>query len=103
MKQVCQYCAEVFHGRVLRPGGWVQIFEIYFNIQSDSGQIAAEDAPYQWSSRYMECMDRIYNGTEGKKKMRKPLELENDLRQVGFSNVRRDIRNIHLSPWDTRS
>ena len=32
--------------RVLRPGGWCQMVEIYFNAQSDNGTLTASE----WSS-----------------------------------------------------
>ena len=32
------YVDDIF--RVLRPGGWVQMVEIYFNAQSDNGSLA---------------------------------------------------------------
>lgn len=32
-----EYVADIF--RVLRPGGWVQMVEIYFNAQSDNGSL----------------------------------------------------------------
>jgi hypothetical protein len=31
--------------RVLRPGGWCQMVEIYFNAQSDNGTLTSSELP----------------------------------------------------------
>jgi SAM-dependent methyltransferase len=37
------YIRDIF--RVLKPGGWCQMVEIYFNAQSDNGTLGRGDSP----------------------------------------------------------
>lgn len=38
------YVRDIF--KVLRPGGWCQIVEIYFNAQSDNGTLGRGKYPF---------------------------------------------------------
>lgn len=44
--------------KILKPGGWVQMAELYYNIQSDSGMLTEEHALYQWGEKYRSAMER---------------------------------------------
>lgn len=34
--------------RVLRPGGWCQVVEVYFQAQSDNGRLTDRELPEKW-------------------------------------------------------
>ncbi|KAK8079867.1 S-adenosyl-L-methionine-dependent methyltransferase, partial [Apiospora hydei] len=44
--------------RVLVPGGWVQMVEIYFNAQSDGGHLSDNHALSHWSRHYLSAMEQ---------------------------------------------
>ncbi|GFF47380.1 S-adenosyl-L-methionine-dependent methyltransferase [Aspergillus lentulus] len=83
--------------RVLKPGGWVQLIEIYFNVQSDNGSITEEHALRRWSRQFM----RSYEGT---KDLRVGTRLNNLLRGGGFEDIDARMIPLPLSAWsnDTR-
>ncbi|KAK3324272.1 S-adenosyl-L-methionine-dependent methyltransferase [Cercophora scortea] len=73
--------------RVLRPGGWCQMVEIYFNVQSDNGTLTAI-----WSQNYMQSIQAY-------KDPRAPLRLQNWMTQAGFVEVESRLLSLPLSPW----
>ncbi|OJD18813.1 hypothetical protein AJ78_01220 [Emergomyces pasteurianus Ep9510] len=80
--------------RTLRPGGWVQMAEMYLNVQSDNGTITNNHALRQWSSRYV-------RGIEDVKDPRIAMNLGNLLTSAGFVNVETKLINVPLAPWST--
>ncbi|PKX98943.1 class I SAM-dependent methyltransferase [Aspergillus novofumigatus IBT 16806] len=78
--------------RVLKPGGWVQLIEIYFNVQSDNGSITEEHALRRWSRQFM----RSYEGT---KDLRVGTRLNTLLRDGGFEEIDARMIPLPLSAW----
>ncbi|KAK4211705.1 S-adenosyl-L-methionine-dependent methyltransferase, partial [Rhypophila decipiens] len=84
------YMADIL--RVLRPGGWCQMVEIYFNAQSDNGTLTANHALQVWSQRYMQSIQPY-------KDPRAPLRLQNWMTQAGFVEVESRLVPLPLSGW----
>ncbi|KAL4751673.1 hypothetical protein BDW72DRAFT_88902 [Aspergillus terricola var. indicus] len=78
--------------RVLKPGGWVQLVEIYFNVQSDNGSICENHALRQWSSQLMRSMEDI-------KDLRVGNRLKTLLMAEGFTEVDAKMIPLPLSAW----
>ncbi|KAL5336185.1 S-adenosyl-L-methionine-dependent methyltransferase [Aspergillus crustosus] len=78
--------------RVLKPGGWVQMVEIYFNVQSDNGSINEGHALRQWSSQLMRSMEEI-------KDLRVGTRLRSLLTVAGFTEVDAKMIPLPLSAW----
>ncbi|KAL4987232.1 S-adenosyl-L-methionine-dependent methyltransferase [Aspergillus falconensis] len=78
--------------RVLKPGGWVQLVEIYFNVQSDNGSITENHALRQWSSQLMRSMEEI-------KDLRVGTRLKTLLTAEGFREVDTKMIPLPLSAW----
>jgi len=87
-----QYLRDMF--RVLRGGGWCQMVEIYYNVQSDNGSLTDAHALRQWSSRYLESM-------EGLKDLRVPLRLPNLMRDAGFVDIEHRMIQLHTCGWSS--
>ncbi|AEO55388.1 hypothetical protein MYCTH_2116126 [Thermothelomyces thermophilus ATCC 42464] len=80
--------------RVLRPGGWCQMVEIYFNAQSDNGTLTSNHALQVWSQSYMQSIQPL-------KDPRAPLRLQNWMTQAGFVEVESRVLTLPLSGWPT--
>ncbi|KAL2200433.1 S-adenosyl-L-methionine-dependent methyltransferase, partial [Corynascus similis CBS 632.67] len=80
--------------RVLRPGGWCQMVEIYFNAQSDNGMLTSNHALQVWSQSYMQSIQPA-------KDPRAPLRLQNWMTQAGFVEVESRLLTLPLSGWST--
>ncbi|KAL3470654.1 S-adenosyl-L-methionine-dependent methyltransferase [Aspergillus californicus] len=78
--------------RVLKPGGWVQMVEIYFNVQSDNGSINEGHALRQWSLELMRSMEEI-------KDLRVGTRLKTLMVAAGFTEVDIKMIPLPLSPW----
>ncbi|OJJ46766.1 hypothetical protein ASPZODRAFT_66834 [Penicilliopsis zonata CBS 506.65] len=78
--------------RVLKPGGWVQMTEIYFNIQSDNGSITEHNALRQWSTRYMGAFESL-------KDLRVGARLKDLLTAAGLVEVDTRMIPLPLSAW----
>ncbi|KAJ5739446.1 hypothetical protein N7533_012230 [Penicillium manginii] len=78
--------------RVLKPGGWVQMIEIYFNVQSDNGSITDEHALRRWSTQYMRSQ-------EDRKDLRIGTRLRNMLTNAGLKEVDTKMIPLPLSAW----
>ncbi|KAK7927955.1 hypothetical protein PG985_004953 [Apiospora marii] len=95
--------------RVLVPGGWVQMVEIYFNAQSDGGHLSdsqfltltrkvrgrdtntyihIDHALSHWSRHYLSAME------QAGKDPRAGLKLETFMREAGFTRI--EMREITL-------
>ncbi|PNY23119.1 Uncharacterized protein TCAP_06929 [Tolypocladium capitatum] len=70
------YVRDIF--RVLRPGGWCQMVEIYFNAQ--------------WSSQYLDAMQPYKNP-------RAALQLPNWMRSAGFTEVESRLLTLPMCAW----
>ncbi|RHZ64030.1 hypothetical protein CDV55_102456 [Aspergillus turcosus] len=82
--------------RVLKPGGWVQLIEIYFNVQSDNGSITEEHALRRWSTQFMRSYERT-------KDLRIGTRLNNLLKDEGFEEVDARMIPLPLSAWSNDS
>lgn len=78
--------------RVLKPGGWVQIVEIYFNVQSDNGSITEEHGLRQWSARFMRSL-------EDTKDLRVGTRLKMLMMGAGLVDVDTRMIPLPLSAW----
>ncbi|KAK3398637.1 S-adenosyl-L-methionine-dependent methyltransferase, partial [Sordaria brevicollis] len=84
------YLTDVF--RILRPGGWCQMVEIYFNAQSDNGTLTDNHALQVWSQSYMRSVEPYKNA-------RAPLRLHQMLTEVGFVEVETRLVTLPLCGW----
>lgn len=82
----------VLLSRVLKRGGWVQMIELYFNVQSDNGSITDEHALRRWSTQYMRAL-------EDKKDLRVGSRLRNMLTSAGLTEVDTKMIPLPLSAW----
>ncbi|KXX77354.1 Demethylmenaquinone methyltransferase, partial [Madurella mycetomatis] len=80
--------------RVLRPGGWCQMVEIYFNAQSDNGTLTSNHALQVWSQSYMQSLQPA-------KDPRAPLRLQSWMTQAGFVEVESRLLTLPLSGWSS--
>ncbi|EAW14003.1 class I SAM-dependent methyltransferase [Aspergillus clavatus NRRL 1] len=76
----------------LKPGGWAQLVEIYFNVQSDNGSITEQHALRRWSTQ-------ILRSYEEKKDLRVGTRLNSLLRAEGFQEVDARMIPLPLSAW----
>lgn len=90
----CLYSPLISGDRVLNPGGWVQLVEIYFNVQSDNGSITEKHALREWSTRYM-------GSFEPSKDLRVGTRLRNLLLAEGLTEVDARMIPLPLSAWST--
>lgn len=79
--------------RVLRPGGWCQLIEIYFNAQSDNDTLTDDHALRQWSRRYLGAMERCG------KDPRAGRRLHGWMRDAGFVNVESTTLTLPMCGW----
>lgn len=110
------YIADIF--RVLRPGGWCQMVEIYFNAQSDNGTLTDSrlSSPNVvrifdvWLTRvFSVCVDhalRVWSRTylqslQPYKDPRAAMQLQNLMTQAGFVEVEVRQVSLPLSGWST--
>ncbi|PLB47949.1 hypothetical protein P170DRAFT_476602 [Aspergillus steynii IBT 23096] len=78
--------------RVLKPGGWVQLIEIYFNVQSDNGSITERNALRQWSSQLMGSLEET-------KDLRVGTRLRTLLAAEGLQEVDARMIPLPLCAW----
>ncbi|KAK2775225.1 UMTA methyltransferase [Colletotrichum kahawae] len=78
--------------RVLRPGGWVQTVEIYFNAQSDNGTLTQNHALRRWSRRYLDSMQPY-------KDPRAPLQMQSWMQSAGFDSVETQMIPLPTCGW----
>lgn len=106
-----QYLYEIH--RILRPGGWCQMVELYYNIQSDSGSMTkgkscllkismskflkicmVDHALRQWSVEYQESLGDL-------KDLRVALRLQQLMEDVGFRHIEHKMIQLPTCPWST--
>ncbi|KAJ5604607.1 hypothetical protein N7510_009761, partial [Penicillium lagena] len=74
------------------PGGWVQMVEIYYNVQSDNGSLTDENALRKWSTQYMRSL-------EDRKDLRIGSKLRNLLTEAGLVEVDLKMIPLPLCGW----
>ncbi|KAK0735860.1 S-adenosyl-L-methionine-dependent methyltransferase, partial [Apiosordaria backusii] len=84
------YLSDIF--RVLRPGGWCQMVEIYYNAQSDNGTLTANHALQVWSQSYLQSIQHY-------KDPRVALRLQTLMTEAGFVEVESRLLTLPLSGW----
>ncbi|CAP70369.1 uncharacterized protein PODANS_3_4520, partial [Podospora anserina S mat+] len=84
------YLSDIY--RVLRPGGWCQMVEIYYNAQSDNGTLTANHALQVWSQSYLQSIQHY-------KDPRVALRLQTLMTQAGFVEVESRLITLPLSGW----
>ncbi|KAF4893262.1 Secondary metabolism regulator LAE1 [Colletotrichum fructicola] len=82
--------------RVLRPGGWVQTVEIYFNAQSDNGTLTQNHALRRWSRRYLDSMQPY-------KDPRAPLQMQSWMQSAGFDSVETQMIPLPTCGWSNET
>ncbi|RAK73340.1 class I SAM-dependent methyltransferase [Aspergillus fijiensis CBS 313.89] len=80
--------------RVLKPGGWVQMVEMYFNVQSDNGSLTEDHALRQWSTKFMQSL----NDT---KDLRVGTHLRDLMVAAGMEQVDAKMIPLPLSGWSS--
>ncbi|KAK1987981.1 UMTA methyltransferase [Colletotrichum cereale] len=85
-----EYIRDTF--RVLRPGGWCQMVEIYFNAQSDNGTLTQNHALRRWSRRYLDSMQPY-------KDPRAPLQMQSWMQSAGFDSVETQMIPLPTCSW----
>ncbi|KAF3906218.1 hypothetical protein ABW20_dc0101622 [Dactylellina cionopaga] len=78
--------------KVLKPGGWLQMVEIYFNVQSDNGTLTEDHGLRRWSKTFLE----VY---EDKKDLRAPTRLQPLMEGAGFVEVQSRMIPLPLNGW----
>lgn len=76
----------------MKRGGWVQMVEIYFNVQSDNGSLTDEHALRKWSIQYLRAL-------EDRKDLRIGSKLRNLMTEAGFVEVDTKMIPLPLSAW----
>ncbi|KAM3067417.1 hypothetical protein ACMFMG_011567 [Clarireedia jacksonii] len=87
-----EYVRDIF--RVVRPGGWCQMVELYYNVQSDNGRLTDAHALRQWSTTYLQSLSDV-------KDLRAPLRLQNLMREAGFVDIEHRMIPLHTCGWST--
>lgn len=82
----------LIEGRVLKPGGWVQMVECYYMCQSDNGSITDGSALRQWSDKYFQALGDV-------KDLRAPLQLRNMLSAAGLVNIENRMIPLPFCDW----
>ncbi|KAI9678322.1 MAG: hypothetical protein M1817_006268 [Caeruleum heppii] len=85
------YLRDIF--RVLKPGGWLQMSEIYYNSQSDNGTLTEDHALRRWSARFFEAMEAAG------KDPRVGNLLPRLLPEAGFERVQVQMVPLRLCGW----
>ncbi|GKU02159.1 umta methyltransferase [Fusarium langsethiae] len=86
------YIRDIF--RVLKPGGWCQMVEIYFNAQSDNGTLTPDHALSQWSRQYLESQEPHHDP-------RAPLQMASWMRSAGFTEVESRLMTLPMCGWSS--
>ncbi|RCI10422.1 hypothetical protein L249_4414, partial [Ophiocordyceps polyrhachis-furcata BCC 54312] len=82
--------------RVLRPGGWCQMVEVYFNAQSDNGTLERDHALSEWSREYLDTMHR-------QKDPRAAMHLASWMRSEGFTEVESRLLTLPMCAWPSEA
>lgn len=82
--------------RLLRPGGWVQMAEYYYNIQSDSGRLTEDHSIYKWGQTYRAVMEHFLD-----REPRIGQHLADKLGRAGLHNIHTRAFQIPIGDWPT--
>ncbi|KAF4592549.1 S-adenosyl-L-methionine-dependent methyltransferase [Ophiocordyceps camponoti-floridani] len=82
--------------RVLRPGGWCQMVEVYFNAQSDNGTLDQDDALSQWSREYLNTVHQY-------KDPRAAMHLASWMRNAGLTEVESRVLTLPMCAWSSEN
>ncbi|UPK94434.1 hypothetical protein LCI18_005369 [Fusarium solani-melongenae] len=81
--------------RVLKPGGWIESFEVSPTVTSDDNTVAPDSALAQWDSLFIEASKKIGNSfTVVADQIQKPA-----IEEAGFVNIKEWNGKCPLSPW----
>lgn len=87
----------------LRPRGWLQMTEVYLNIQSDSGRI--NEAPHlmRWWECYSQGLEQQNKdpraGTIMRVNTRPWADLAELMQNTGFVKIRREQHSLPIGEW----
>ncbi|RDW79767.1 hypothetical protein BP6252_04405 [Coleophoma cylindrospora] len=87
-----RYLRDMYHA--LRPGGWCQLVEMYFSVQSDNGTLTEDHALRQWTAAYMDSLRDV-------KDLRAPLRLREMLTAAGFVDIEHKVIPLPTCGWST--
>ncbi|EPS35435.1 hypothetical protein H072_11185 [Dactylellina haptotyla CBS 200.50] len=82
--------------KVLKSDGWLQMVEIYFNVQSDNGTLTEDHGLRRWSKTYLEVF-------EDTKDLRAPTRLQALMERAGFVDVQSRMMPLPLNGWPRSS
>lgn len=77
---------------ILKPGGWLQLIEIYHMIQSDNGTITEDNILRQMSTNHFRCI-------EDTKDPRAPLRFDSMMRAAGLVELGSKMIPLPLNGW----
>ncbi|KAJ4124458.1 hypothetical protein NW754_000153 [Fusarium falciforme] len=81
--------------RVLKPGGWIESFEVSPTVTSDDNTVAPDSALAQWDKMFIEASKKIGNSfTVVADQIQKPA-----MEEAGFVNIKEWNGKCPLSPW----
>ncbi|KAG4277631.1 hypothetical protein FPRO04_07408 [Fusarium proliferatum] len=81
--------------KTLKPGGWVESFEISLTAESDDGTVAYDSAMAQWGRIFVEASKKIGNSfTVVDDKVQRPA-----LEEAGFVDIHEWEFKCPLNPW----
>lgn len=87
-----QYIRDMHH--LLKRGGWAQLTEFLYHIQSDSGLLNDDEHPVRkWSDANKIAMER------GNRNYAAARHLKQWMQEAGFRHVRQQIYNIPIGQW----
>ncbi|KAJ2898899.1 UMTA methyltransferase [Zalerion maritima] len=87
-----EYLRDIY--RVIRPGGWCQMVELYHNAQSDNGTLTPQHALSRWSHLYLEAA-ALY------KDPRAANHMGRRMRQAGFQDIEITTITLPMCAWPT--
>jgi hypothetical protein len=80
--------------RLLNRGGWAQVSEFYYNIQSDSGRLTETNELFRWGQVYRTLMESDRDPRVGR-------TLGDKLREAGFVDVQTRTFHVPIGDWPT--
>lgn len=82
--------------RLLRRGGWVQMAEYYYHIQSDNGRLTEEHSIYKWAQTYRAVMEHYLD-----RDPRVGRSLAEKLERAGLRDIHARAFQIPIGSWST--
>ncbi|CRG86860.1 hypothetical protein PISL3812_03872 [Talaromyces islandicus] len=80
--------------RVTKRGGWVQMVELNYNVQSDNGSITDQHALREWSRHYLRALEDL-------KDLRVGARLGSLMTSAGLVEVDTTMIQLPLSAWSS--